>query len=102
MVFIGICGASGSGKTTLAKELCRAIGASSALLNQDAYYLDHPELTFEERTKLNYDEPFIFDHDLLYQDARMLMAGQSVTARHMILPSTAAPKAARSSSLPTC
>ena len=55
MVFIGICGASGSGKTTLAKELCRAIGASSALLNQDAYYLDHPELTFEERTKLNYD-----------------------------------------------
>ena len=79
MVFIGICGASGSGKTTLAKELCRAIGASSALLNQDAYYLDHPELTFEERTKLNYDEPFIFDHDLLYQDARMLMAGQSVT-----------------------
>ena len=38
MVFIGICGASGSGKTTLAKELCRAIGASSALLNQDAYY----------------------------------------------------------------
>ena len=81
MVFIGICGASGSGKTTLAKELCRAIGASSALLNQDAYYLDHPELTFEERTKLNYDEPFIFDHDLLYQDARMLMAGQSVTRK---------------------
>ena len=81
MVFIGICGASGSGKTTLAKELCRAIGASSALLNQDAYYLDYPELTFEERTKLNYDEPFIFDHDLLYQDARMLMAGQSVTRK---------------------
>lgn len=81
MVFIGICGASGSGKTTLAKELCRAIGASSALLNQDAYYLDHPELTFEERTKLNYDEPFIFDHDLLYQDAPMLMAGQSVTRK---------------------
>ena len=81
MVFIGICGASGSGKTTLAKELCRAIGASSALLNQDAYYLDHPELTFEERTKLNYDEPFIFDHDLLYQDARMLMAGQNVTRK---------------------
>lgn len=81
MVFIGICGASGSGKTTLAKELCRAIGASSALLNQDAYYLDHPELTFEERTKLNYDEPFIFDHDLLYQDARMLIDGQSVTRK---------------------
>jgi uridine kinase len=81
MVFIGICGASGSGKTTLARELCRAVGASSALLNQDAYYLDHPTLTFEERTKLNYDEPFIFDHDLLYQDVRMLLAGQCVTRK---------------------
>ena len=55
MIFIGICGASGSGKTTLAKALCREVGASSALINQDCYYLDHPNMTFEERTKLNYD-----------------------------------------------
>ena len=66
MVFIGICGASGSGKTTLANELCSAIGASSALINQDAYYLDHPNLTFEE---------------LLYNDVRLLMAGQEVTRK---------------------
>lgn len=78
MVLIGICGASGSGKTTLAEELCKAVGASSALINQDAYYLDHPDLTFEERTRLNYDEPYIFDHDLLYNDVRLLMAGQRV------------------------
>ena len=78
MVFIGICGASGSGKTTLANELCRAVGASSALINQDAYYLDHPDLTFEERTRLNYDEPCICDHELLYEDVRELMAGRAV------------------------
>ena len=81
MVFIGICGASGSGKTTLAKELCRAIGASSALLNQDAYYLDHPELTFEERTKLNYDEPSIFDHDQLLEDVHELLNGRRVSRK---------------------
>ncbi len=81
MVFLGICGPSGSGKTTLANELCSAIGASSALINQDAYYLDHPNLSFEERTHLNYDEPFIFDHDLLYSDIRLLMAGQSISRK---------------------
>jgi uridine kinase len=81
MIFIGICGASGSGKTTLAKALCREVGASSALINQDCYYLDHPNMTFEERTKLNYDEPYIFDHDLLYNDVRLLLAGQEVTRK---------------------
>lgn len=79
MLFIGICGASGSGKTTLADELCKAIGgASSYVLNQDAYYTDHSELPFEERCKLNYDEPGIFDHEALYQDVKALLRGESI------------------------
>lgn len=81
MLFIGICGASGSGKSTLAKELVRDIGARAVVLNQDAYYRDHPDLSFEERTGLNYDEPCIFDHDLLYQDVTDLLAGKSVTRK---------------------
>lgn len=81
MIFIGICGASGSGKTTLAQELFKSIGAKCVLINQDAYYIDHPELSFDERKKLNFDEPFIFDHDLLYSDIRLLMAGQSVSRK---------------------
>lgn len=81
MLFIGVCGASGSGKSTLARELVRDIGASSVVINQDAYYLDHPDLTFEERCRLNYDEPCIFDHDLLYQDVCDLMAGRSITKK---------------------
>ncbi|MBR5231146.1 MAG: uridine kinase [Clostridia bacterium] len=94
MIFIGICGASGSGKTTLANELCHAIGASSTLISQDAYYLDHPDLSFEERCKLNYDEPCIFDHDQLYQDVCDLMEGKSVPRKaydygdHRRAPST--------------
>lgn len=81
MLLIGICGASGSGKSTLARELVRDIGADSVVLNQDAYYLDHPDLSFEERVKLNYDEPCIFDHDLLYRDVCDLMAGRPITRK---------------------
>ena len=81
MLFIGICGASGSGKTTLARELVRDMGVESVVINQDAYYLDHPDLTFEERVKLNYDEPFIFDHDLLYRDVCALLNGQPITRK---------------------
>ena len=61
MIFIGICGASGSGKSTLAHALEERLGSSRCLvLQQDAYYRDHPDLTFEQRTLLNYDEPEIF------------------------------------------
>ena len=81
MLFIGICGASGSGKSTLAEELLRAIGTSSVVINQDAYYFDYPHLPFEERAALNFDEPKIFDHDLLLSDINDLLAGQSVRRR---------------------
>lgn len=78
MLFIGICGASGSGKSTLAEELARMVNKSILIINQDAYYYDHPDMSFEERCKLNYDEPSIFDHDLLLQDVRALLSGQRV------------------------
>ena len=81
MLFIGICGASGSGKTTLAWELVRDMGVESVVLNQDAYYTDHSDLTFEERKHLNYDEPGIFDHDLLYRDVCDLMDGKPITRK---------------------
>ena len=72
MIVIGICGASGSGKSTLAEELCQAIGKGCTVINHDCYYRDHPSLTFEERSQLNYDEPEIFDHDLFLEDMKLL------------------------------
>jgi len=83
MLFIGICGASGSGKSTLAEFLQARLGDDRCfVLQQDAYYLDHPTLTFEERKLLNYDEPDIFDHDLLLSDIKALMEGKSITRKH--------------------
>ncbi len=78
LLFIGICGASGSGKSTLAEELATMVNRSILIINQDAYYRDHPALSFEERCRLNYDEPGIFDHDLLLEDVRELLAGRRV------------------------
>lgn len=81
MLFIGICGASGSGKSTLAQELATMVNRSILIINQDAYYLNHPDLTFEERCRLNYDEPSSFDHDLLLSDVKNLLAGKRVTKK---------------------
>ena len=81
MLFIGICGASGSGKSTLAHELSTMVNRSILIINQDAYYYDHPDLSFDERCRLNYDEPSIFDHDLLLEDVKMLLSGKSVSKK---------------------
>lgn len=82
MMFIGICGASGSGKTTLAHELAQKVRGEVRIINQDAYYKDHPNLSFEARTRLNYDEPPIFDHALLLKDMRTLLEGKPITQKH--------------------
>ena len=82
MIFIGICGASGSGKSTLAHALEERLGSSRCLvLQQDAYYRDHPDLTFEQRVLLNYDEPEIFDHDLLLEDICQLERGGGISRK---------------------
>lgn len=81
MLVIGICGASGSGKSTLATALCGAIGPGCMVLNHDAYYRDHPHLTFEQRALLNYDEPEIFDHDLFLLDIETLLEGNPITRK---------------------
>lgn len=81
MLFIGICGASGSGKSTLAEELATMVNKSILIINQDAYYKDHPDLSFEERCLLNYDEPSIFDHDQLLEDVQNLLEGRRVSKK---------------------
>ena len=81
MLFIGICGASGSGKSALADALCERLGDKCFVIRQDAYYYDHPDLSFKELARLNYDEPQIFDHELLLDDVKKLMAGESITRK---------------------
>ena len=81
MLVIGICGASGSGKSTLASELKQKLNGTTLLLNQDAYYRDHAYLPFEERVKINYDEPDVFEHDELLYDIHCLLQGKPITKK---------------------
>ena len=81
MLVIGICGASGSGKSTLAKELESRLDKRCVSLKQDSYYRDHSELPFEERERINYDEPSVFEHDLLREDLFALREGRAITTK---------------------
>ena len=78
ILVIGIAGGSGSGKTTLMKNLVEKFSDNVTVLSHDNYYKRHDELSYEERCLLNYDEPSIFDHDLLLEDVRALLSGKRV------------------------
>lgn len=76
---IGIAGGSGSGKTSVTSQIMKNLeGFSVALIEQDYYYKDQSDLSFEERLKTNYDHPFAFDNDLLYQNLIDLRDGKTV------------------------
>lgn len=81
MLVIGICGASGSGKSTLARELEAQLHGRCVYLKQDSYYKDHPDMSFEERERINYDEPEAFEHEQLRADLFALREGKSISAK---------------------
>ena len=70
---IGVAGGTGSGKSTLVKRLQEAFkGDDVVTLCHDYYYKAHTELTYEERTKLNYDHPQAFDTQMLVEHIKAL------------------------------
>lgn len=78
-ILIGIAGGSGSGKTTLANRLIEYFGENEvSLLRHDNYYKRHDEMTYEERTRLNYDHPDAFDTELLCRHIGELKSGRPV------------------------
>ena len=81
MLIIGICGASGSGKSTMAKALAQKLEKRCIYIKQDSYYKDHPDMTFEERERINYDEPDAFEHDALRDDLLRLRRGERITEK---------------------
>ncbi len=78
-IVIGVSGGTGSGKSTVAQAIFESLPAENILiLEQDAYYKDQSELTYEERVKTNYDHPLAFDTDLLIEHILMLKDGQAI------------------------
>ncbi len=78
-IVFGVAGGTASGKTTVARNVLRAVGASTvAYLPHDAYYRDNPHLTLEERKQQNYDHPRSLENKLLIHHIKMLLAGKPV------------------------
>lgn len=66
------------GKSTLANNIKQAFEDNITLLSHDYYYKSHDELTFEERTKLNFDHPAAFETDLLLKHLTKLKNGETI------------------------
>lgn len=75
---LGVAGGSASGKTTIINKLKEYFGEDIAVISHDAYYKAHNDMTFEERTRLNYDHPDSFDSDMMAEDVRKLIKGYSI------------------------
>ena len=78
-ILIGIAGGTGSGKSTVAKAIFSALPKKNiAIIEQDSYYNDQTELSYDERIKTNYDHPLSFDNKLLHQQLVSLLNGETI------------------------
>ena len=80
IIVIGIAGGTGSGKTTITRKIMQHFGGNVSVIYHDNYYKAHHGMSFEERTKLNYDHPDAFDTELLIEDLKKLRRGEAMTA----------------------
>jgi uridine kinase len=78
-ILIGISGASGSGKTLVAQNIFKQLGSENVVtLQEDSYYKDLSDIPFDQRTGRNFDHPDAFDHNLLIEHVKQLLAGKSI------------------------
>lgn len=79
MLIIGIAGGTGSGKTTVVNQIINELPADEVcVLSQDSYYKATNDLSYEERTKINFDHPRAIDFDLIIQHLKQLKDNQII------------------------
>ena len=78
IIVIGIAGGTGSGKTTITRKIVQHFGGDVSVIYHDNYYKAHHNMSYAERTKLNYDHPDAFDTELLIEDLKKLRRGEAV------------------------
>ena len=77
-IMIGIAGGTGSGKSTFTNRLKEYFGDDVTVIYHDNYYKSRDDMTYEERTKVNYDHPDSLETELLIEHLKMLKEGNSV------------------------
>lgn len=83
VVVVAIAGPSGSGKSYLAGQLQVKLqqtdfAAAAVCIQEDSYYRDQSNLTFDQRELTNYDHPDAFEHELLVEHLQDIRDGKSV------------------------
>ena len=79
-ILIGIAGGTASGKSSIANILKDEFQNTKSvnIIKEDDYYKDQSHMPMEERVKTNYDHPFAFDFDLMYEQLNSLLNGKSI------------------------
>ena len=79
MLIIGLAGGTGCGKTTVVNHIINELPENEVcVISQDSYYNDTSELSFEERTQINFDHPQSIDFELLTEHLGLLREGKSI------------------------
>ena len=78
-IVVGVAGGTGAGKSTIVKEIVKQLGTEIvSVIQHDSYYKNRPELSFEERTKINFDHPDSLETNLLVEHLNLLISGKNV------------------------
>lgn len=79
MLIIGIAGGTGSGKTTVVNQILNELPHNEVgVISQDSYYKKTDNLSYEERTKINFDHPRAIDFELLVSQLKALKSGDVI------------------------
>ncbi len=79
MLIIGIAGGTGSGKTTVVHQIMNELPSTEVgIISQDSYYKETTDLSYEERSKINFDHPRAIDFELLIQHLKDLKEGKVI------------------------
>ncbi|WP_439131871.1 uridine kinase [Polaribacter sp.] len=79
MLIIGIAGGTGSGKTTVVNQIVKQLPTDEVcVISQDSYYKATDNLSYEERTKINFDHPRAIDFELLIKHLKELKKGKTI------------------------
>ena len=79
MLVIGIAGGTGSGKTTVVNQIINELPTDEVcVISQDSYYKATDKLSYEDRTKINFDHPSAIDFNLLKQHISALKNGEVI------------------------
>ena len=75
---IAVAGGSASGKSSIVKQIGETFEDDLIVIGHDNYYKAHDDMSFDQRSKLNYDYPGAFDNELFYDDLLKLQDGKSI------------------------